>query len=109
MGRYRCIQIFLNIAYCLLVFCVADFRPLVIGGFFKLVASLVLAYLLAFVIVQRANIYKLVGACLRAIPMPPVPLLVDRRWVKRWQTTIVVPNGPSLSPLFQRPPPTFSL
>ena len=36
MGSYRHSQIFLNVAYCLLIFCVADFRPLLIGGFFKL-------------------------------------------------------------------------
>ncbi len=62
MGRYS--QILLNFAYCLLVFCVADFRPLVIGGFFKLVVSLVLACLLAFVIVRLPNIGKLLASCL---------------------------------------------
>lgn len=109
MGRYRCSQILLNVA-CWLLFCfVADFRPLVIGGFFKLVASLTLACLLAFVVVQSANICRLLIACLHALLVCFFPLAVDRRWAERLQTTIVVPNGPSLSPLFQRPPPIFSL
>jgi hypothetical protein len=109
MGRYRRSQIFVNVAYCLLIFCVADFRPLVIGGFFKLVASLMLACLLAFVVVHSPNIRKLVAACLRALPISLLPVVVDRRWLERPRTTITVPHEPSLSPLFQRPPPIFSL
>lgn len=107
MGRYS--QIFLNLAYCLLIFCVADFRPLVIGGFFKLVVSLVLACLLAFVIVHSPNIGRLLASCLRALPVRFFPSVVDRRWEERSQTNIVVPNEPSLAPLFQRPPPIFLL
>lgn len=109
MGRYRCSQIFLNVAYCLLICFVADFRPLVIGGFCKLVASLVLACLLAFVVVHSANICRLLVACLHALPVCFFPLAVDRRWAERSQATVVVPNEPSLSPLFQRPPPILSL
>jgi len=107
MGRYN--EIFLNVVYCLLVFCVADIRPLVIGGLFKLIASLLLACLLAFVVVHSANICRLVTACLQALPISRFPLAVDRRWVSRSRTTTVIPNEPSLSPLFQRPPPIFSL
>jgi hypothetical protein len=107
MGRYS--QILLNFAYCLLVFCVADFRPLVIAGFFKLVVSLVLACLLAFVIVHSPNIGKLLASCLRALPVRFFPSVVDRQWEERSQTNILVSNEPSLAPLFQRPPPLFSL
>jgi len=109
MNRYCHSQIFLNVAYFLLIFCLADFRPLVVGGLFKLVASLVLACLLAFVVVHSANIRRLLIACLRALPVCFFPLAVDRRWAEQSRTTIAVPNGPSLSPLFQRPPPVFSL
>jgi hypothetical protein len=109
MGRYSCSQIFVNVAYFLLFCFVAEFRPLVIGGFFKLVASLALACLLAFVVVQSANICRLLIACLHARPVCLLPLAIDRRWAQRSQTTIAVPDEPSLSPLFQRPPPIFSL
>jgi hypothetical protein len=87
----------------------ADFRPLLIGGFFKLVASLVLACLLAFVVVHSAKIWKLLIACLHALPVSFFPFAVDPRWAARWQTTIAVPNEPSLPALFQRPPPILSL
>jgi hypothetical protein len=109
MDRYRCSQLFSNVAYSLLIFCVAEFRPLIIGGFFKLVASLALACLLAFVVVHSANICRLLIACLHALPVCFFPLAFHRRWVERSRTTIVVPSEPSLSPLFERPPPILSL
>jgi hypothetical protein len=109
MGRYRYIQLLLNVVYGLLVFCVADFRPLVVGGCVKLIASLVFACLLAFVIVHAPNICKLVAAYLQALPIALFPLLVDRRRVAHSQTDTAVPNEPNLSPLFQRPPPVFLL
>ncbi len=108
MGPYH-IRVFLNVAYFLLVFCVADLRPLVMGGFFKLIASLMLACLLAFVVVHSPNLSKLLAACLRALPITLFRLAIDRRWVGRSHWTTTVQNEPSLSPLFQRPPPIFSL
>jgi hypothetical protein len=109
MRRDRFSQIFLNVAYYLLISCVAEFRPLIIGGFFKVVASLVLGCLLVFVVVHSPDIYKLVTDCLRPLAIPLFSLVVDPRWADRSQTNIVVTNEPSLSHLFQRPPPIFSL
>ena len=109
MGHNRYGQVFLNVAFSLLIFCVAEFRPVVIGGFFKLITSVVLAYLLAFVLVHRTNIFKTLAASLQASQMSGVPLVVDRRRVGRSQTTITVPDPPSRSLLFQRPPPLFAL
>ncbi len=109
MGRYCCSQLFLNVAFCLFISCVAEFRPLVIGGFFKLVASLVFACLLAFVVIHSPHICKLVADCLRPLAIPLFSFAVDRRWTDRSQTNFVVPNEPSLAALFQRPPPIFSL
>ena len=109
MGRYRYGEILLNAAYYLLVLCVVGVRPLLIGSVFKLIASLALGCLLAFVAVHSANIRRLVIACLHSLPVSYFPLAVDRRWAERSQTPAAVPNEPSLSPLFQRPPPIFSL
>jgi hypothetical protein len=109
MGHHRFSQVFLNVAYHLLVSCVLNFRPLVMGGFFKLVASIVLACLLAFVVIHSPDICKLVADCLPPVAIPLFSLVVDRRWADRSQTNIVVPNEPSLSLFFQRPPPILSL
>jgi hypothetical protein len=109
MGRYRCSKAFLNVAYCLLICFLAEFRPLVVGGFFKLVAVLAIAFLLAFVVVHSANICKLLVARFHALPVCFFPLAVDGRWAERSQTSLIFPNEPSLSPLSQRPPPLRSL
>jgi hypothetical protein len=109
MGSYRSSQMFFNAAYYLLALFVLDPRPLLIVSLFKFIAFLVLACLLAFVVVHSANICRLVMACLHTLPVCFFPLAVDRRWAERSQTTIAAPNEPSLSPLFQRPPPILSL
>jgi hypothetical protein len=109
MDRYRYSQTFLNAACYLLVFCVVGFRPVLIGGFFKLIASLVFACLLAFVIVHSANIRRFVIAYLRVLPISLLPFVADRRWFEKPHTTVIVANESNLSPLFQRPPPIFSL
>lgn len=108
MHRYRHSLIFLKVAYCLLIFCLADRRTLLVGGFFKVVASLVVACLLAFIVVHSAHIWRLLIASLHAIPVRFFARSVDLRW-ERSQNAIAVPNEPSLSALFQRPPPILFL
>jgi hypothetical protein len=99
----------MNVVYFFLVFCVADFRLLVVGGLFKLMASVLFTCLLAFVAVHSPNVCKMVTACLRALADPFSPLFVDRRWVPRPQTSIAMPEQQSPSVLFQRPPPLLML
>src|SRR5580692_3769065 len=105
MGSYSGSQVFLNIAYCLFIFLVTESRPVLTGGFLKLIACVAMACLLAFVVVHSANICKFVIARLHALPGSLFPSAVVRRWSDGLQKTIVVPGAPSLSPLFQRPPP----
>lgn len=109
MECYRYTRGFLTVACCLLTLGVAEFRPIVIGAFFKLIASIVLAYLLSFVLVHRTNIFKILAAGLKVSRLSGLSVVVNRRWAEGSQTTIAVPDPPSLSPLFQRPPPIFSL
>jgi hypothetical protein len=109
MDRYRYSQTLLNAACYLLVFCVADFRSILIGGLFKLIASLVFVCLLAFVVVHSANIRRFVTAYLRVLPVSLLPFVADRRWFEKSHTPVVGANEPDLSPLFERPPPIFSL
>jgi hypothetical protein len=104
MGRYSGSQVFLNIAYCLFIFLVTESRPVLAGGFLKLIACVAMACLLAFVVVHSANIYKIAIARLHALPRSLFPMVVARRWSDGLQK-IVVTGEPSLSPLFQRPPP----
>jgi hypothetical protein len=109
MGRHRYIREFLNAALYLLVCCLANYHPsLLVGGCVKLVASLLFACLVSFVVVHSPNICRLVAACFRVLPLLLISSFVDRRWIALSQTNITTPNEPGLSPLFQRPPPLFS-
>ena len=105
MGRYCRSQIFLNIACCVLIFLAAGIRPPLASSFFKLIVSVALACLLAFIVVHSANFCKLLIARLHALPQSLFPLAVARRWSDRLQPKIAVPSEPGLSLLFQRPPP----
>jgi hypothetical protein len=109
MECYRYTRGFLTVACCLLILGMAEYRPIVIGGFFKLITSIVLAYLLAFVLVRRTNILAILATGLKLSQIFGFVLIVNRRWAERSETTIAIPDPPSLSPLFQRPPPIFSL
>jgi hypothetical protein len=108
MGRYRYRQVFLTAAHYLFLVSVAKFRPLVIGGLFKLITLLAIACLLTFVVVHSENICRLVTACLRVLAISLFLLFIDPRWVGRSPTASIVPTELSLLPLFQRPPPVFS-
>jgi hypothetical protein len=105
MGRRSRSQIFLDVAYCLFIFLVADCRPVLVGGFLKVVVALAFACLLTFVVVHSANVCRLVISRLYAFPVSLFPLAVALRWSEASQPTIAVPKEPSLRALFQRPPP----
>jgi hypothetical protein len=109
MECYRYAREFLTLVFYVLILRTAEFRPVVIGGFFKLIAAIVLAYLLAFVLVHRTNIFTMLAAGLKVSPMSGFSLVVDRGWARQSQATIAVPDPLGLSPLFQRPPPIFFL
>jgi hypothetical protein len=104
--RYR--QVLLTIAYYVLSVGLANLSPLLVSGLLKLIAFLVFACLLTFVVVHSATIRQAVTACLATLPSFSFALFIDARWVRRSLTTFVVPKEPNLSPLFQRPPPAFS-
>jgi hypothetical protein len=109
MGRHHHSQATLNVAYYLFVCYLVGSRPLLLGGFFRLVASLVLTCLIAFVVAHSSNIWRLLKASVCALPSCFFPWAVDRRWAEQSGSAIALPNEPNLSPLFQRPPPILSL
>ncbi len=109
MTFYRCSLMFLNAAWYVLLGSVPEFGPLVVVGFFKLVASLALACLLAFVVVHSVNICRLLIAYLQALPVCFFPLAVESTMSSATTDSYRRFNEPSLRPLFQRPPPAFSL
>ena len=109
MRRQRAIQALLISIAALIAFgTVAYLGSHVIGGLGKLFVFLALACLLMFVVARAEDISRVVKACLRILPAFLFALIPDQTSV--WQPLKygVVPNEPSPSPLFQRPPPNFS-
>jgi len=99
---------FLNVASYLLVYCVLNYQPsLVAGELGRLLAFLIFASLLTFVVVHSAEIRRVALAFLESLRLPLLSLLVDP-WSVEYPPAIAVPSEPNLSALFQRPPPVVS-
>ena len=109
MARYHYSLMFLNAACFVILRLLANFGPLVVIGFLKVVASLALACLLAFVVVHSVNIGRLLIACLQALLVCVSPLAVEASIGRQTTDSYLKFNEPSLRPLFQRPPPLLSL
>ncbi len=93
---------------CLFVLCLPYNQSLLFAGMSGMVSFLLLTFLLMFVVVRSPAIYRIVTACLKALPSSWVAPALDGR--DRWVIAHlqVVALGPSLAPSFQRPPPLFS-
>jgi hypothetical protein len=106
MGHQRYTQAFLNVGFYLLVYCSLNYHPtFVVGGFGRLLAFLVFASLLLFVVVHSAAIRRVAVAFFEALRLPLFCLLVDPGCIERPLTATAVPKKATLSPLFQRSPP----
>jgi hypothetical protein len=73
-----------------------------------MITFLLLTFLLMFVVARSPAIYRVLSACLRALPSSWIAPTLDRR--DRWVSAplFAVASGPGLAPTFQRPPPLFS-
>jgi hypothetical protein len=93
---------------CFLVLCLPYCQSLLIAGMSGMLSFLLLTFLLMFVVARSPAIYRVISACLKALPPSWVAPTLDRR--DRWvgEPLYVVAPGPSLAPSFQRPPPLFS-
>jgi hypothetical protein len=106
MGNHHYGRIFLNVSYYALLVCVLHIRPsLVAGGFGKLLAFLVFFGLLLFVAVHSGEIRRVAVVFFKPLKLPLFSLAVDPSSIARLLTAVALPSKPSLSPLFQRPPP----
>ena len=94
--------------FCLFVLCVPYYQSLLFAGMTGVVSFLLVTFLLMFVVARSPAIYRVVTACLKALPLSWVAPLLDCR--DRWVTAPLcfAASGPSLAPSFQRPPPLFS-
>lgn len=105
MARYRYSPMLFNAACIVLLRVVSDFRLLVAIGFFKIVGSLALACLLAFVVVHSAQIRRLFISRLKAFSPRVFPLAVESGMFSDTTDSDRGFSEPGLRLLFQRPPP----
>jgi hypothetical protein len=76
-------------------------------GLGRMIGFLLLAALLLFTIVQAAGIYKAIASCLRRLPLSWCAPILQARCARITRIVPLVPGEPTLSLLYQRPPPTF--
>ena len=93
---------------CFFVLCLPYYQSLLFAGMSGMVSILLLTFLLVFVVSRSPSLYRVITACLKALPPSWVAPTLDRR--DRWVggPLYVVAPEPSLAPSFQRPPPLFS-
>lgn len=91
--------------FCLLVFCLPYYQSLLFAGLGRTILLLLLTCLLMFLIVRSTDFGRAVAACLMSLPSYwPAPVCCQgiAAITSDFER---VPLAPSLSPLFQRPPP----
>jgi hypothetical protein len=84
------------------------YQALLMGGIARAMLLLLLAVLLMFLVRYSVDLYRSIALCRRTLPsqwLAPAPCLGFRQLSF---ASLAVPSAPSLSPLFQRPPPIFS-
>jgi len=93
---------------CFFVLCLPYYQSLLFAGMSGMISFLLLTFLLIFVVARSPAIYRVIAACLKALPPSWVAPTLDGR--DRWvgAPLYVIARGPSLAPSFQRPPPLFS-
>lgn len=110
MGQYFNRQALQNTSICLLIVWLLHCGPaLVIDGIGKLIGSLIVACLLMFVVSRSPDIRRATLAFIQSLPAFLFLLVPVRATIKQLLAEVVLPAPPSLSPRFQRPPPTLSL
>jgi hypothetical protein len=109
VARYRYSLILLNVVCGALLGLSANLGPTLIIGFFKVIASLALACLLAFVVLHTPTIGRLLIVCFQALLVCFSPVAVEAPISRASTDPYHKFDEPSLRPLFQRPPPILSL
>lgn len=94
--------------FYLLVLCLPYYQSLLLAGVTGSIYFLLIACLLMFVVASSPRAYRTIVTCLKALVLSGFTPAQDRsaRWVSVPSSTVAC--GPSLTPIFQRPPPIFS-
>ena len=94
--------------FCVLVLCLPCYQSLWFAGFTRAILALSLALLLMFLVVRATDFCRSMAVSLVASLSFWINPVRDRRFRTISLASLPIPSAPSLSPLFQRPPPIFS-
>lgn len=93
---------------CFFVLCLPYYQSVLLAGMSGMISFLLLTFLLMFVVSRSPAIYRVITACLKALPLSWAVPTLNQRNGRVGEPLYVVSAGPSLAPSFQRPPPLFS-
>ncbi|MFZ1083917.1 MAG: hypothetical protein WAN35_02995 [Terracidiphilus sp.] len=94
--------------FYLLALCLPYYQSLFFAGICGSIYFLLMACLLVFVVIGSQAVFHVVTACLQALPLDWLPQATDRSFLYTFAPSRGGTSEPSLTPLFQRPPPLFS-
>ena len=94
--------------FCLLVLCLPYYQSLLFAGLGRTIFLLFLTCLLMFLVVRSTDFCQAIAACLTPFPSSWLAPVRYQGLRAISLTSLLVPSAPSLSPLFQRPPPISS-
>ena len=95
-------------AFCFVVLCLPYYRSLLFDGLGRTICALLLACLLMFLVLRSGDVCRLIAACMVKFPSSWIAPVRHQDIRAIFFSSLAVPSAPSLSPLFQRPPPAFS-
>lgn len=93
---------------CFFALCLPYYQSVLLAGMSGMISFLLLTFLLIFVVSRSPAVYRVISACLKALPPSWVVPTLDQKNGWGGESLYVVSAGPSLAPSFQRPPPLFS-
>lgn len=94
-------------AFYLLALCLPTYQSLLFAGIERTIFVFLLTCLLLFLVVRSTEIYQVVADCVMAFWSRLIlPLTPKFRAISL--VSLTIPSAPTLSTLFQRPPPLFS-
>lgn len=94
-------------AFCLFALCLPHYQTLLFEEVGRMIFIALLACALMFLVVRSSEICRVVGDCLVALLLWQAPSLTQK-FRAILLVSQSVPSAPTVSPLFQRPPPLFS-
>lgn len=93
--------------FCLFVLCLPHYQSVLSAEIGRTIFAVLLTCLLMFLVVRSTEICRVVTDCLLAL-VPRLASSFAQEFRAILFGSLTVPSAPTVSPLFQRPPPLFS-